>query len=63
MMAQKGFDHSIAIPGPTMFVQAAIPNWGNEGGALLPTTNAAKNWRGSSQILSKRPSKIARKNH
>ena len=63
MMAQNGFDHSIAIPRPTMFVQAAIPNWENEGGALLPTTKAAKNWRRSSQTPSKQPSKIARKNH
>tara|TARA_R110000851_G_scaffold78267_2_gene172789 strand:- start:395 stop:586 length:192 start_codon:yes stop_codon:yes gene_type:complete len=63
MMAQIGYDYKTAIPAQTICVHAAIANWENEGGAVLPTTKAAQNWRRTSKTPPKRSDKITRKNH
>ena len=53
MMAQIGYDYKTAIPAQTICVHAAIANWENEGGAVLPTIKAPP----------KRSDKTTRKNH
>lgn len=63
MMAQHGYDYGIAMSAPTMFIQAAIANWENEGGAVLPATKGPLRWSRTSKTPPKRTHETTGKNH